>query len=261
MIIAQISDFHVDLRVDTRVGVIDTHEQLQRAVAHVNRLRPTPEVVLITGDLTNDGTPAQYRLVKEALSELFIPYYVIPGNHDDRQGLYDAFAEYGYLPPDAEFLQYVIDDHAVRLLALDTLIPGEEGGELCQTRLAWLHDRLAEAPRAPTLIFMHHPPVATGLAVFDAMALRGADGLAAIIARHAQIEAIICGHVHRPLHLRWQGTVVSTAPSVSFQYPLDMQGLEDIQPVDEPPACRVYVWDHDVGLVAHTSYIGHGGLR
>jgi Icc protein len=251
VIIAQISDFHVDLRVQTRGGTVDTRERLYQAVAHVKGLRPVPDLVLATGDLVNDGSPEQYTIVAQALAALPMSCYVIPGNHDDRENLRRAFADQLYLADTAEFLHYVVDDYPLRLIALDTLVPGRDEGELCQRHLAWLHARLTEQPRRPTLIFMHHPPFATGLPVFDNMSLRGTAEMGEIIRQHPEIEAVICGHVHRSIHTRWNGTVACTAPSISFQYPMDIVGSGVIQPLNENPGGRLYVWHPDRGLVAH----------
>lgn len=261
MIIVQLSDFHVDLRVQTSTGTIDTRERLREAVARVNVLRPAPDVVLVTGDLVNDGTPAQYAFVKKALSTLTMPCYVIPGNHDDRETMHRTFADQGYFGSESNFLHYVVDGYPLRLVALDTLIPGQDQGELCARRLAWLQTCLSEAPDSPTLIFMHHPPFATGIPTFDMIGLRGAPAMAALIARHSQIEGVICGHVHRSLHTKWCGTVACTTASTSFQYPLDVDKPAALKPLDEPPTGRIYKWHQRTGLVAHTFYIAGGEYR
>ncbi len=258
LIIVQISDFHVDLRVQTPAGTVDTRERLHQAVAHVKALRPAPDVVLATGDLVNDGAPEQYAIVAQTLATLPMPCYVIPGNHDDRENLRRAFPDKPYLADTGEFVHYVVDDYPLRLIALDTLVPGRDKGELCQRRLAWLQARLAEAPQRPTLIFMHHPPFATGLPVFDNMSLRGSADMGEIIRQHPQIEAVICGHVHRSIHTRWNGTVACTAPSISFQYPMDMVGSGKIQPLKENPGGRLYIWQPDGGLIAH-AFTSTGG--
>ena len=250
MIIVQLSDFHVDLCVQTSTGTVDTRERLRQAVARVNVLHPAPDVVLVTGDLVNDGTPAQYAFVKKTLSMLTMPCYVIPGNHDDRETMRRTFADQGYFGSESHFL---------RLVALDTLIPGQDQGELCARRLAWLQACLSEAPDSPTLIFMHHPPFATGIPTFDMIGLRGAPAMAALIARHSQIAGVICGHVHRSLHTMWCGTVACTTASTSFQYPLDVDTPAALEPVDEPATGRIYKWDQHTGLVSHTFYIAGGG--
>jgi 3',5'-cyclic-AMP phosphodiesterase len=259
MIVAQISDFHVDTRVQTPTGEVDTCERLRHAVAHLNGLRPIPDVVLVTGDLTEAGTVAQYAIVRQTLAKLRMPHYLIPGNHDDRENLRAVFSDHRYLSKAGEFVQYVVEHHELRFIALDTLVPGADDGRVCAQRRAWLAARLSEAPERPTLIFMHHPPFLTGLAVFDRVALDGAEALGEIVAQHTQIVAITCGHVHRPIKLHWRGTLACTAPSISFQYPLTARADEDIHPVDEPPACWLYGWTRAAGLAAHLSFIGASG--
>ncbi len=256
MIIAQITDFHAGRRVATAAGTLDTFEALERAVDHLNALRPAPDVVLATGDLSHDPGPADYLRLKAALARLEMPLFVIPGNHDDRANLLAAFAGDGYLPAEGAFLHYVVEGYPLRLIALDTTIPGEDGGELCDRRLAWFEARLEEAPERPTLVFMHHPPFETGIPFFDRIGCRGGAAMGDIVARHPRIEAVLCGHVHRAIDLRWHGTVVQVTPSTGYQYPLELRNAEGIAPVLEPPACRVCLWTPGVGLVSHLSFIG-----
>lgn len=261
MIIAQITDTHVTEPGRLAFGVVETAGFLARAVEHLRDLRPRPDVVLATGDLVDVGLPAEYRRLRELLAPLPMPVYLIPGNHDDREALAREFADHGYLPRTG-FVQYVVEDHAVRLIAVDTVIPGKGGGLLCEERLAWLAARLAEAPRRPTMIFMHHPPFLTGIRGMDALGLTGAEALAEIVRRHPQVERVVCGHVHRPVQVRWAGTVASTAPSTAHQVWLDVREDGRFAFVMEPPACHIHVWRPDTGLLTHTSYIGDfGGPR
>ena len=104
MLIAQFSDMHVKARGELVFGRLDTVACLERCVAHVAALRPAPDVVLITGDLTYDGQAAEYATLLEVLGGLASPYFVIPGNHDDRGRMRAAFADSGALPANGEFL-------------------------------------------------------------------------------------------------------------------------------------------------------------
>ena len=190
------------------------------------------------------------------LARLTAPAYVIPGNHDDRGRMLAAFDDHGYLPREGEFLHYVVEDHPLRLIGLDTVIPGEVGGIMCEARLAWFEARLAEAPERPTLAFMHHPPFETGIPFFDKIGCRGGAAMGAIIQRNPQIEAVLCGHVHRAITLKWHGTVIEVAPSPGYQYPLQLQEQDDFEAVREPPGYRLCVWTPGVGLVSHVAFIG-----
>ena len=136
-------------------------------------------------------------------------------------------------------------------------MPGEIGGGLCDHRLDWLASRLDEGAGRPTLIFMHHPPFESGIELMDRNGyLTDRDKLGAIIARHPNIERIACGHLHRPVTVSWQGTVVTVAPGAAHQIGLDLRPDGDVSVVLEPPAYHLHVWKPDIGLITHTSYVG-----
>lgn len=257
MLIAQITDTHISTPGSVNDRYFRTPEHLERAVAHLNRLAPRPDVVLATGDLVERGEPEEYARLRAILDRLAMPLYVIPGNHDSREHLARAFADRGYLPTRGEFLHYTVEEWPVRLVGLDTQVPGQPGGALCPERLAWLDARLGEAPARPTLVFMHHPPFVTGLAAMDGMGLEGKEALAAVIRQHPQVERIACGHVHRPMTRRFAGTVATTCPATAHQIALELRPAERLSVVMEPPACTLHLWlGADAGLVSHVSVIG-----
>jgi 3',5'-cyclic-AMP phosphodiesterase len=255
MLIAQITDTHITPKGVLAMGRVDTADYLAQAVAHINALRPAPDVVLVTGDLVDAGMKEEYAHLRTLLAPLAMPVHVIPGNHDLREPLRGAFADNGYLPHEG-FLQYVVNGGAVRLIALDTLTEGAPHGELCARRLGWLEARLGESA-LPTILFMHHPPFDCGLKEFDEARLNvGADGLAEIVQRHPNVERILCGHVHRPIQVRWAGTIASVAPSTAHQATLDLAPDASLMYSMEPPALALHQWRPGTGLVTHLSYIG-----
>lgn len=255
MLIAQITDTHIRPKGVLAMGRVDTAGHLARAVAHINALRPAPDLVLMTGDLVDGGKPEEYAHLRALLAPFAMPVYVIPGNHDAREALRDGFADHRYLPRDG-FLQYVVEKGPLRLVALDTLTPGVPHGELCGRRLDWLEARLAESDR-PTILFMHHPPFECGIMAFDQTRLNlGAERLAAIVQRHPNVERILCGHVHRPIQVRWAGTIAAVAPSTAHQATLDLSPDAPLMYSMEPPAVALHQWRPGTGLVTHLSYVG-----
>ena len=255
MLIAQISDMHVKAAGELLYRRIDTAGFLERAVAHLNALDPRPDIVLATGDLVEGGTSEEYALLKQLLAPLAMPVYLIPGNHDVRDALRAAFADHAYLPPGG-FLQYTVENLPVRLIALDTLVPGKGYGALCAERLDWLEARLAESDR-PTIVFMHHPPFECGIDAFDNFKLNeGGERLAGIVRRHDNVERVMCGHVHRPIQVRWAGTMASIAPSTAHQATLDLHDKAPLSMMMEPPGLALHLWRPGTGLVTHVSYIG-----
>jgi Icc protein len=252
MLIAQISDLHVSTPDTVNDSVLRTPWHLERAVAHLNALPRRPDVVLATGDLVERGHPDEYARLRTVLAPLELPLLLIPGNHDGRDTLRAAFPEQPWEP--GPYLHYVVDRWPVRLIGLDTLVPGTPGGAMCAERLAWLDARLAEQPDRPTLLFMHHPPFVTGLAAMDDMGLDGKAAFAEVVARHPQVERIVCGHVHRPMTRRFAGTVAFTCPSTAHQLSLDLAPSRRLGLVMERPSVALHLWI-DGGLVTHLSPI------
>jgi 3',5'-cyclic-AMP phosphodiesterase len=255
MIVAHFSDPHIVRPGALLYGRLDTAGFLAGAVAEIARLDPPPDVVVLTGDLVEGGEPAEYEHLRALLAPLRMPVYVIPGNHDAREPLREAFRGDGYLPAGG-FLHYAVEDWPLRLVALDTHIPGRGGGELCTERLEWLDRTLAMAPERPTALMMHHPPFATGIEFMDRFGLADPAALAAVVRRHPQIERILCGHLHRPIASRFAGTVAGTAPSTAHQFRLDLRAGMPLRYMLEPPGYQLHVWHDGAGLATHTIPLG-----
>jgi len=232
----------------------DTAPYLARAVASLNALVPRPDVTVVTGDLVDHGEPNEYEQLRHLLAPLSMPVFVIPGNHDVREPLREAFRDARYLPAEG-YLQFAIEDYPVRLVALDTLVSGKHGGMLCAERLGWLDTALAAQFDRPTVILMHHPPFATGITYMDNFGLDNAAGLAEIVARHPQVERILCGHLHRTIDRRFAGTVAGTAPSTAHQIRLNLVADAPISFIFEPPGYQLHLWQQDSGLVTHTAVL------
>ena len=255
-LLAQLSDPHIKAGGEPLLGTIDTAGMLRACVECVLALKQQPDAVVITGDLTDLGSPQDYAFLRGVLAPLAMPMYLIPGNHDGRAALRDAFPDHDYLRQSEDFIQYAIDSHPLRIVALDTVIPGASGGELCEQRLAWLDRTLAQAPEKATVVVMHHPPFRTFIDRMDAMALRDPQPFAEVIERNRQVEAILCGHVHRAVTVRFAGTVASIAPSTAHHIALDFGRDAPLRYAMEPPAYRLHAWSAPTGLISHTVYIG-----
>ncbi|MCG8563057.1 MAG: phosphodiesterase [Hyphomicrobiales bacterium] len=255
MLIAQITDTHI--KPDGRLAYrkVDTVAGLGACVEHLNALAPRPDVVLMSGDLADRGMPEEYAVARPILDRLAMPVYAIPGNHDARDAFRRAFADLGYLP-ESGFLHYTVEAHPVRLIGLDTVVPGEAHGEVCAERLDWLDARLGEAPDRVTLIFMHHPPFLTGIRHMDEMNCRNGAALAEVVARHDQVQMILCGHVHRPVETSWSGATALIGPSPCHAVALDLGRESPPAFLLEPPACRLVQLTGESRLVSHISYIG-----
>ncbi|MDA0269291.1 MAG: phosphodiesterase [Cyanobacteria bacterium] len=255
MLIAQITDLHIQPEGEKAYGIVDTNQFLAAAVAQLNHLNPQPDLVIATGDLVDEGSLAEYQALKALLAPLEAPFYLAMGNHDHRDHFRQVFPTLAYLPPSGP-VQYVIEGHPVRLIVLDTLVEGESYGEIDDPRLAWLETALAQAPHQPTVIFMHHPPFLMGIPGMDRSKCRGSEALAAVIRRYPAVQRVACGHVHRSIQVSWAGTVGSVAPSVAHQVALQLTPTSKNAFVMEPPAFHLHLWQPESGLITHTQYIG-----
>lgn len=247
MLIAQLSDAHISTSREIKILA------LQNAVAHLLNLPMRPDMVLMTGDCTDNGTLEEYALFKSLLEPL--PVYVIPGNHDSREVMLREIGFQGEQGLDG-FMQYVLNSGPVRLIALDTHVPGWGGGELDAVRLHWLAGRLAEAPHTPTIIFMHHPPLVAGLSVMDSIGLEGTKALHEIVVRHPQIERILAGHTHMAQAQRFAGTLLMTCSGLDSSFMPDWNQPKKLVVQKQPPLCLLHHWTAATGLMTYTSVIG-----
>lgn len=253
MLIAQISDPHIKLPGRLAYQRVDTAAMLAACVSAIVALDPQPDLIVLTGDLVDLGIPEEYAFLRKILAPLRVPFIAIPGNHDDREALRVAFADGGYLPATG-FLHFAIDDYPLRIIGLDTLVAGQGGGMLCPARLAWLDATLRERPETPTLLLMHHPPFVTGIHHMDRIGLAGMDGCAAVLARHAQVRLVLCGHLHRPIYGQVGGRPALTCPSPAHQVALDFRPEAPSCFRMEPPAFMLHRWN-DGALVSHLALV------
>lgn len=253
VIIAQITDAHV-ARPGTRLyGGYDPQAALARTLAALAALEPRPDIVLFTGDLTADGQPEEYATCRALLEDCGLAVVAIPGNHDRRAAFVEAFAGSAVRIGSGPFLHLVIEDQPLRLIGLDTLgADGASRGLLCHDRLDWLEATLAAAPERPTLVFMHHPPFATGIDFMDAIGCEGGDRLAVLLAGRRNLVRVICGHVHRAVETGFAGTIGSVCPAIAWEVPLRLGPSVPTGMVPQPPAFQLHVWRGNGGLVTHT---------
>lgn len=217
MLIAQITDCHMTEPGELVADRVDPEPPLRRAVSMINDM--AVDLVIGTGDLVNDGRPAEYDRLQPILADLSAPFLPLPGNHDDRRELRARFPILPAGSP-ADPIDHVVEIGGVRVVCLDTVVPGRHDGELTDDQLRWLDVVLADAPGVTTIVAQHHPPVPSGIPVMDRYGLAGADAEAAVIARHPSVVAVVAGHYHRALHQRFGGSVVTCGPSTAVQLAL-----------------------------------------
>ncbi|MEM6254892.1 MAG: phosphodiesterase [Cyanobacteria bacterium P01_D01_bin.156] len=253
--IAQISDLHVQAPGQLAYNVVDTNALVVDAIAQLNELTPVPDAIIASGDLVHGGTVAEYEQLRSMLAPLQCPVYLMPGNHDNRDNLQQAFSDHTYLATGTAHLSYVVEDYDIRMVMLDSIIPGKGQGCIDPERLSWLEQQLLAAPDTSTMLFMHHPPFATGIPWMDRKLPQGSDQLANLISQHPQVKRISCGHLHRVIHCEWAGTIATSQPSLAHQSSLDFATDAPSQFAMEPPAYQLHLWTNNT-LVSHTVFVG-----
>jgi 3',5'-cyclic-AMP phosphodiesterase len=254
LLIAQISDLHIKPRGELAYGQVDTAAALMRCIRELNRLAPRPDLVVMSGDLVDAPLPAAYDHLVTLLAKLELPFAAIPGNHDGRELFRTALPEQGYAAAGAA-LNLMRTIGAVDVVLLDSVVPGAAHGELDAATLAWLDAALA-APaerRRPALIFLHHPPFATGIRHMDAQNLRNADDLAAIVRKHRRARLVAAGHVHRATTATFAGIAATICPAPNHAVALDLDGRLPPSLTVEPPAFHLHVWlagEEEFGTIA-----------
>ena len=239
MLVAQITDLHLGFDPGTPDEL--NRQRLDRTLRRLAEMNPRPDLLLATGDIADNGDDGDsYARFKEAIAGLPFPVYPAMGNHDSRGPFLETF-------PDTlqagGFIQYAIEGLPVRILVLDTLEVGRHGGGFCEVRAAWLIERLAEEPERPTLIVLHHPPIATGLAWMTENPERAwVKRLRSIVEAHPNIVAMVAGHVHRPIVTRWAGTMLAVCPATAPQVALDFEPMDAEAPDNRPMIVADQPW-------------------
>lgn len=251
MVIAQISDTHILARSSGDPLGASRAGDLRQCIADINR--QAVDMVIHTGDSVQNGTEDEYAHLREILAELNAPLFITPGNRDRQGELRAAFEHFSYFPSDGDFLHYAVEDYPVRLIALDSVSPGERKGVYCARRLAWLDETLARAPRRRTLLFIHHPPFDIADHYRDGYRRpQDAEDLAALVSRHPQVERLLCGHVHCWHREPWGGTVATTMPSVA----VDLRKGVDAS-LGSSPLYLLHVVASEGGVVSQTRVVPH----
>lgn len=228
-LLVQLSDIHIG---GDEEG-LDPIPRLEAVIEAVRSLPNRPDAVLVSGDVTDDGGAEGYRVAREMLARLELPLHVIPGNHDDRRVLREAFD----LPGTGdEPINYSAQVGGLRLVAFDSIVPGQDPGDFPPEQLAWLDRELEAAPEAPTLLALHHTPLTTGIPGWDEINLLAPqlEALGEVVARHPQLRAIVGGHLHRVAVAALAGCPVLAAPSTYWQVRPDFERSEEFRAVDVP---------------------------
>lgn len=244
-VFAQFSDIHLG-HDGPGDGGSRARERTERVLAYLEALPGDLDAVLVTGDLADHGTEEEYAEAAKLLAgSRHAPLLHCPGNHDAR-GPYRA-ALLGGDPADASPVNQVHRLPGATFLMCDSSIPGRGDGYLDDATLAWLDAELAAAPAdAPAFVCFHHPPVALHGQYVDPIRQFGQDRLAAVVARHPHVAALLCGHTHTPAATGFARLPLIAAPGVVSTLKMPWEGDEG-GPIDYdlPPLLAFHIHDGD----------------
>lgn len=245
LLIAQITDVHLGFQPGDPAEL--NRKRLDSVLAALCAEGRRPDLLLVTGDLTESGTVASYGALKAAFAALPFPVRALLGNHDLRTNFLKVFDD--VTPATDGFVHYAFDAGPLRIVMLDTLEEGHHGGSFDAPRAAWLDATLSAAATRPTIVALHHPPLESGNAwMTEDPGAPWIVELHAVIARHPQVVRLIAGHLHRAMLTGFAGSTLAVCPATAPQVALDFRDLDTGRPdgrdmiVAESPGYALHYW-------------------
>jgi len=234
-VIAQLSDVHIG---GPSAG---SGDRFSTALGEINAMTRVPDLVLLTGDLTDHGSADEWNELLDRLAVLQAPWEAIAGNHDH------AIAELaGHRAIDAGPLRLVLMNSSSEVFTDDD-----------QT---WLDTELFAHPDRPTIIAIHHPPFETGIWWMDCAGLTGRELFEDVVRRHPQVIKVLSGHVHRPIQTNWGSCSLWVSPATSVAIAVDLDARHDPAESAEAPSFSLHAYTGN-GIVSHVVPVGTAATR
>lgn len=246
--IVQLTDSHIYADAQQRLLGVDTLASLHAVIDQLLDECPQIDLVLATGDITQDGSAASYQRFIEAVTRIPRPCHWVPGNHDDAALMAELGCEH-------DLNRAWVDVGAWRIVLLDSSVPGKVSGYLDDRQLARLDEALDSAGQRHVLVCLHHHPIPIGSDWMEPLGLQNADQLLSRLDADQRIRAVLWGHIHQ--HLEQQrGTVrLLASPSTCVQFAVNSS---DFAIDDQAPGYR-WLRLHDDGRIdTAVSRLPHG---
>lgn len=250
--IAQVTDVHLFADEKQELLGLNTTQSFQAVIKQLLSVRHCIDLLLLTGDLSQDGTSESYARLQHLLKPLAKPTYWIPGNHDYfptmQQSLNQAF-----ILPEKEFIQ-----GGWNFVLMNSAVPGYSHGQLSEPTLSWLDYRLANWSTQPTLIALHHPPFLVNSQWLDSSTLENSQEFFAVLDRYPQVKLVLFGHIHQEFHHQRNGVHYLGSPSTSVQFEPNSKHFSLKQEYPGFRLIQLYPdgsWLTQVERVAYSEYI------
>ncbi|MGE8179883.1 3',5'-cyclic-AMP phosphodiesterase [Pseudomonas fluorescens] len=211
VLLVQLSDSHLFAEADGTLLGMNTRDSLQKVIELVLAQQPQIDLVIASGDVSQDGTLESYQQFREMTRQVDAPARWIPGNHDEPQIMARAAVQ-------SQLLEPIVDIGNWRITLLDSAVPGSVPGYLQDDQLQLLARALSEAPERHHLVCLHHHPVSIGCAWMEPIGLRNPDALFAVLDRFPQVRAVLWGHVHQEIDQLRKDVRLIASPSTCIQF-------------------------------------------
>lgn len=227
VVIAQVTDCHLSADPEGSYRGINPRLNLEALLEKVRARRP--DLLLLTGDLSEDGSSESYRTLRSIFQSLQVPVLALPGNHDDAPLLGETF-------PGSPVDSIRISEHgAWQIVCLNSCLPGAPEGQVSDRAIADLEQHLAGNAGRAQLIALHHQPVAVGNPWIDRYPLMNPQPLLQLIDGYSNVKAVVWGHIHQAFAAERNGTAMLGAPSSAIN---TVPGVQKFTPDRKGPACR-----------------------
>ncbi|HEY5858283.1 MAG TPA: phosphodiesterase [Aldersonia sp.] len=245
-ILVHISDTHLVGDGDELYGAVDSEARLRRIFAELAASHARPDALIFTGDLADRGEPDAYRTLRSIVlpvaESLGAQVIWAIGNHDARAGFRTVLLDQ---QPSDEPVDAVYDLDGLRVVTLDSTVPGHHYGEITQAQLDWLSSELARPARHGTILALHHPPVPSVLDLAILVELRDQKDLAEVLSG-TDVRSILAGHLHYSTTATFAGIPVSVASATCYTQDLTvptgaLRGRDGAQSIN-----MVHVYDDTV---------------
>ena len=226
-LIAQITDCHLPADPKQKYRGINPHDNLQMLLKKVSAIKP--DLILASGDLSEDGSRISYETLRKYFAPLVIPVLALPGNHDDADLLAEVF-------PGSPVDTIAVSKHGPwQIVRLNSCLPGKPEGRLSEKTLLDLKAFLQGQGQDPVLIALHHQPILTGSPWIDKYRLFEPEAFLQMIDEYPDVKALVWGHVHQVFESDRKGTAMLGSPSSAIN---GLPGAQKFLPDPVGPGCR-----------------------
>ena len=226
--IIQISDTHLFGDKNRKINGANSYLNFKKVLNHISNLKEKPDLIFVTGDLSQDCTFESYQHIANLLNELGVKYYLLPGNHDDVDVVNKVF-DFNWKKDNVD---YMLELNGWQVYVIDTSHYPEDEGKISKEQLSNLEGTLSKNKNKPSIVFMHHHPVEINSLWMDKMILNEKELFNNIVRQNPQVKAVLFGHIHQVYQKNINGTFYGSAPSTSFQVlpNCEMFALEKLTP-------------------------------